>query len=107
MQNKEIMVAYKRENNLRELLTRADPYNINNNFDDNFRSKCMSCHKAIVVITGRAHCFHDCTYIYIYIYIYPHYCMNQSCKESAQYTCRAKYIYNYNSQIKLTQVSNY
>ena len=32
--------------------------------------KCMSCHKAIVVITGRAHCFHDCIYIYIYIYIY-------------------------------------
>ena len=27
--------------------------------------KCMSCHKAIVVITGRAHCFHDCIYIYI------------------------------------------
>ena len=26
--------------------------------------KCMSCHKAIVVITGRAHCFHDCIYIY-------------------------------------------
>ena len=25
--------------------------------------KCMSCQKAIVVITGRAHCFHD--YIYI------------------------------------------
>ena len=25
--------------------------------------KCMSCHKAIVVITGSAHCFHD--YIYI------------------------------------------
>ena len=25
--------------------------------------KCMSRHKAIVVITGRAHCFHD--YIYI------------------------------------------
>ena len=21
--------------------------------------KCMSCHKAIVVINGRAHCFHD------------------------------------------------
>ena len=21
--------------------------------------KCISCHKAIVVITGRAHCFHD------------------------------------------------
>ena len=26
--------------------------------------KCMSCYKAIVVITGRAHCFRD--YIYIY-----------------------------------------
>ena len=25
--------------------------------------KCMSCHKAIVVITGRGHFFHD--YIYI------------------------------------------
>ena len=24
--------------------------------------KCMSCHKAIVVITGRAHCFPDCIY---------------------------------------------
>ena len=23
----------------------------------------MSCYKAIVVITGRAHCFHDCIYI--------------------------------------------
>ena len=27
--------------------------------------KCMSSHKATVVITGRAHCFHD------YIYITP------------------------------------
>ena len=25
--------------------------------------KCMSCHKAIVVIIGRAHCFHDFIYI--------------------------------------------
>ena len=25
--------------------------------------KCMSCYKAIVVINGRAHCFHDCIYI--------------------------------------------
>ena len=33
--------------------------------------------------------------------------MYQSRKESAQYNCRAKCIYNYNSQIKLTQVSNY
>ena len=30
--------------------------------------KCMSCrHKAIVVITRRAHCFHDKIYIYIYM----------------------------------------
>ena len=28
------MVAYKREKNLTELLTRADPYNIINNVDD-------------------------------------------------------------------------
>ena len=28
--------------------------------------RCMSCHKAIMVITERAHCFHD------YIYIYGH-----------------------------------
>ena len=27
--------------------------------------KCMTCHKANVVITGRAHCFHDGIYIYI------------------------------------------
>ena len=26
-------------------------------------SKCMSCRKAIVMITGRAHRFHDCIYI--------------------------------------------
>ena len=33
--------------------------------------KFMSCHKAIVVITGRAHCFHDYICICImYIYIF-------------------------------------
>ena len=26
--------------------------------------KYMSCHKAIKVITGKEHCFHDCMYIY-------------------------------------------
>ena len=36
----------------------------------NHLPKGMSCHKPIVVITGRAHCFHDNIYIYIYIYIY-------------------------------------
>ena len=35
--------------------------------------KCMSCHKAIVMITGRAHCFHD--YIYITLILLLHiYC---------------------------------
>ena len=34
--------------------------------------RCMSYHKAIVVITGKAHCLHDNIYVYtdIYIYIY-------------------------------------
>ena len=31
--------------------------------------KCMSCHKTIVVITSRVHCFHDCMYIYVYMNI--------------------------------------
>ena len=34
MQNKEIIVVYKHEKNLKELLTKADPYNIINNVDD-------------------------------------------------------------------------
>ena len=33
------------------------------------KTKCMRCHKAIVVITGRSHCFHGYIYINIYIYI--------------------------------------
>ena len=37
--------------------------------------QCMNCHKAIVLITGRAHCFHDCIYIYIYKYTYIHTCV--------------------------------
>ena len=32
-------------------------------------SKCMSYHKAIVVITETAHCFHNCIYMYTYTYI--------------------------------------
>ena len=38
----------------------------------NLVSKCMKTHKAIVVITGRAHYFHDCICIYIYIIIYKY-----------------------------------
>ena len=34
-------------------------------------SKCMSCHKAIVMITHRAHCIHDYIYVtYVHMYIY-------------------------------------
>ena len=64
--------------------------------------KCMSCHKDIVVITARAHCFHDSIYImlilqlwdlstlcvvdplwpfkYIYIYIYIYITKKQKAK---------------------------
>ena len=31
--------------------------------------KCMGCHKAIVVITGRAHCFHDNIYITLILFL--------------------------------------
>ena len=41
--------------------------------------KCMSCHKAIAVITGSIHCFHDSIYIYIYIYIYILYIYMYAC----------------------------
>ena len=54
MQNKEIMVGYKREKNLKELLTRADPYNIINNVDDDMhayvpcKKRCDSCTNFVV-----------------------------------------------------------
>ena len=32
--------------------------------------KCMSCHKAIVVITERTHCFHDCIYITLILFLW-------------------------------------
>ena len=35
------MVAYKHEKNMKELLTRADPYNIINNVDDEMHTKQM------------------------------------------------------------------
>ena len=54
MQNKEIMVAYKREKNLKELLTRVDPYDIINNVDDEMhtyvpcKKRCDSCTNFVV-----------------------------------------------------------
>ena len=48
--------------------TNALGHMINNVTTLHHVSKCMICHKTIVV-AGRAHCFHDCIYIYIYIYM--------------------------------------
>ena len=38
--------------------------------------KCMSYHKAILVITGRTHCFHDCIYIMLICDICMLICIN-------------------------------
>ena len=54
--------------------------------------KCMSCHKAIVLITGRAHCFHD------YMYITPILLLWDL---STLYVMNHLYIYIYNSLKKL------
>ena len=54
MQNKKIMVAYKRETNLKELLTIADPDYIINNVDDEMhkyiscKQRCDSCANFVV-----------------------------------------------------------
>ena len=53
MQNKEVMVAYKRETNLKELLTRTDAYNINNVDDEMHtyvpnKKQCDSCANFVV-----------------------------------------------------------
>ena len=42
--------------------------------------KCMSCYKAVAVITRRVHCFHDYIYIYsayTYFYIYKIYVIHK------------------------------
>ena len=54
MQNKEILVAYKRKKNLKELLMKADPYNIISNIDDEMhtyvpcKQRCDSCANFVV-----------------------------------------------------------
>ena len=54
MQNKEIMVAYKRKKNLKELLTRADPYNTISNVGDEIhiyvpcKQRCDLCANFVV-----------------------------------------------------------
>ena len=61
-QNKEIMVAYKCEKNLKELLTRAYLYNIISNVDDKMhtyvpcKQRCDSCVN-IVVVKSSFECF--------------------------------------------------
>ena len=57
--------------------------------------KCMSCHKAIVVITGRAHYFHDNIYIYIYIYIYTYIYLYICIVYIFIYICIYIYVYIY------------
>ena len=58
--------------------------------------KCMSCHKATAVITGRAHCLsfwlhmYIWLYMYIYVYIYTYNIYNI-------YTKYTIYIYNLSS----------
>ena len=62
MQNKEIMVAYKREKKLKDLLKRADPYNIINHVDDEMytyvpcKKRCDSCTN-FVVAKSSSECF--------------------------------------------------
>ena len=54
MQNKEMMIAYKHEKNLKDLLTRADRYNIVSNVDDEMQTfitckqRCDSCANSVV-----------------------------------------------------------
>ena len=54
IQNKEIMATYKREKNLKELLTRVDPYNILNHVNDEMhayvpcRKRCDSCTNFVI-----------------------------------------------------------
>ena len=62
MQNKEIMVAYKHEKNLKELLTSADPYNTINIIDDEIHTY-VPCNKRFdlcthfVVVKSSFKCF--------------------------------------------------
>ena len=53
-------------------------------------AKCMSCHKAIVVITGRVHCFHDNMYIML---ILPSLRFEHSVPRGSVMTTYIPYIY--------------
>ena len=80
MQNKETMVAYKREKNLKELLTRTNPYNTINNVDDEMyryvscNKQCDSC-ASFVVAESSFECFAT-KRIYIKNAIYIAFCLN-------------------------------
>ena len=55
MQNKEIMLVYKRAKNLKELLTRANPYNSISNVDDEMHTyvPCKQrCHCKLCKLYG-------------------------------------------------------
>ena len=80
MQNKETMVAYKREKNLKELLTRTNPYNTINNVDDEMyryvscNKQCDSC-ASFVVAESSFECFAT-KRIYTKNAIYIAFCLN-------------------------------
>ena len=59
--------------------------------------KCMSCHKAIVVITGRAHCFHGLHIYYAHLAFvrFEHFKCHGSLMTTYIYTYKYIYIYIY------------
>ena len=48
IQNKEVMIAYKREKNLKESLTRADPYNIIKMLMMKCKQRCDLCANFVI-----------------------------------------------------------
>ena len=112
MQNKEIMVAYKREKNLKELLTRADPYNSISNVDDemhtyvNCKQSCDSCAKFVVAKSGfgcfatkRIYEVRRSTSCVSKSVIYTEFCLN-CLKQGVGYTVDSKLrLRNYKSHI--------
>ena len=72
-------------------------------------NKFMSCQKAIVVITGKAHCFHDCMYVTPILLVlritYDHLYIISILKQYKQHgthrqTCISKYTLKSSSKIK-------
>ena len=58
--------------------------------------KCMSCYKAIVVKTGRAHCFHD-KYILCFIYMCVCVCVRACVRACVRYITYILYMHTWSS----------